>query len=101
MGEYSSTFATTQEKINVRRTSHEVKLAPPAEQAAWLAKFDGEGDSPEEYRLFLCRAYLLNHMGPNEFLDSLSEARLFGSLAEFMRAYSVGVLAIEAERSEE
>lgn len=94
MGEYSSTFATTQDK-NYRRTSHEVKLAPPAEQAAWLAKFDGEGDSPEEYRLFLCRAYLLNHMGPNEFLDSLSEARLFGSLAEFMTCYAKGVLAHE------
>jgi hypothetical protein len=79
--------------VSVRRTSHEVKLAPPAEQAAWLAKFADQPDTPEQHRVFLARAYLLNHMGPNEFLDCLSEAGLIGSRAQFMEFYAKGVLA--------
>ncbi len=63
-----------------------------------MAKFEPYGDDDADRRKLLCSAFLLNHLGPNEFLDALAEFRLLGSLGEMLHAYARGVLAMEAEK---
>ena len=80
----------------VVRTSHVASIE--AQQAALMARFSTQGDEDADRRKLLCSAFLLNHLGPNEFLDALAELKLLGSLGELLHAYARGVLAIEAER---
>lgn len=93
--------ATAQEENSYPRyptvkTSH---VASRWSSAADLeVKFGNQPDTLASYHKLLCSAYLLHHMGPHEFLDTLFEASLIGSLGELMHAYARGVLAIEAEK---
>ncbi len=77
----------------IRRTSHN----PTVGQWQMLCRLQELPDDESSLRAGLCRAYLMNNMGPNEFLDALAEAGVLVSLGHVLTAYATGILALTPE----
>jgi hypothetical protein len=94
---FSALAEVRQERLDSDKFS-DVENPITPQQAKFLAKFETDLSEIDQARNLLCSAFLLNHLGANEFLDAISQNRLVGSVELFMKAYATGVLALAAQK---